>query len=204
MMRIFGERRGAANAGEEQPKPPSESPVAPRPAQPEPAHEPVTYFATTAAASRPAALAVADHIREQIFARIEPAVAVKMTRNDLMLRVEPLVAQIANEQRVLLNLAEQHTFATDIVDDMIGLGPIAPMVRDDEVADILVNGPKQVYVERRGKLELTNATFRSDAHVLASRAAHRIVGGTAHRRIRAPCSMRASRTEAASMSSPRR
>jgi pilus assembly protein CpaF len=165
MMRIFGERRRPANVEEDPPSGASDNPIAAGSVL-APAHGLATYLAKSVSAARPDAIVVADHIRDQIFRRIEPAVAVKMTQEELMLRVEPMVAQIANEQRVLLNQMEQKAFATEIVDDMIGLGPIAPMLRDDDVADILVNGPKQVYVERRGKLELTNAAFRNDAHVL--------------------------------------
>jgi pilus assembly protein CpaF len=53
-----------------------------------------------------------------------------------------------------------------MVDDMIGLGPLEVLLRDDTIADILVNGPRQVYVERRGKLVLTDIHFRNNAHVL--------------------------------------
>jgi pilus assembly protein CpaF len=49
---------------------------------------------------------------------------------------------------------------------MIGLGPIEPLLRDETIADILINGPRKIYVERRGKLELTKLHFRNDAHVL--------------------------------------
>ena len=53
-----------------------------------------------------------------------------------------------------------------LVDDMVGLGPLEPLLADETVTDIMVNGPHQVYVERKGKLELTDVVFRDDAHVL--------------------------------------
>lgn len=108
----------------------------------------------------------ADIIRDQVFMRIEPAVAVRLTKNDLTQRVDDLVAAIANEQRVLLNQSEQHALAATIVDEMVGLGAIEPLLRDNSVTDILVNGPHMTYVERRGKLDLTPLQFRNDAHVL--------------------------------------
>jgi pilus assembly protein CpaF len=101
-----------------------------------------------------------------VLLRIEPAIAVQMTRAALTARVEQVIAEIAREQRQLLNHAEQMQLAGEIVDDMIGLGPIEPLLRDDTVADILINGPARIYVERRGKLELTKLHFRNDAHVL--------------------------------------
>ncbi|WP_245411975.1 CpaF family protein [Methylocella silvestris] len=120
--------------------------------------------ATIAARSNIAA--AKEFIRDQIFKRIEPLVAVRISNQELAIFVNQLVAEIANERKFLLNHDEQHTLATSIVDEMVGLGPIEPLLRDRTVADILVNGPRMIYVERRGKLELTNLQFRNDAHVL--------------------------------------
>jgi pilus assembly protein CpaF len=91
---------------------------------------------------------------------------VRIGQHDLMVSVNKLVAEIANERKVLLNQDEQRLLSASIVDEMVGLGPIEPLLRDSSVADILVNGPRMIYVERRGKLELTRLQFRSDAHVL--------------------------------------
>ncbi len=107
-----------------------------------------------------------DVIRDEILARIEPAVAVQMTVPALTERVEALVAEIADERRLLLNHRDQQNLAAEMVDDMLGLGPLEGLLREEAVDDILVNGARQVYVERRGKLELTAVQFRNDAHVL--------------------------------------
>lgn len=107
-----------------------------------------------------------DAIRDEILKQIEPAVAVQLTPATLTARVEELVAEIADERRLLLNQMEQRALAAEMVDDMLGLGPLEPLLRDDMVADILVNGPRQIYVERRGKLTLTDVHFRNEAHVL--------------------------------------
>ncbi|HEY2616167.1 MAG TPA: CpaF family protein [Acetobacteraceae bacterium] len=98
--------------------------------------------------------------------RIEPAVAVRMTQPDLSVRVSALVSEIATESKLLLNRQEQQSLAHDIVDDMVGLGPLEPLLRDSTVSDILINGASMVYVERRGKLELSHVRFRHNAHVL--------------------------------------
>jgi pilus assembly protein CpaF len=108
----------------------------------------------------------ADVIYDQILAQIEPALAVRMARPELTARVEQLVAEIADQRRLLLNQLEQQTLAAAMVDDMIALGPLESLLRDDTVSDILVNGPRQIYVERRGKLVLTEVHFRNDLHVL--------------------------------------
>ena len=111
-------------------------------------------------------VSAADVIRDEVLQRIEPSAAIRLTEAQLLRKIEQFVAQIANERRLLLNVGEQHGLATEIVNDMIGLGPLEPLLRDDTVADILVNGPNKIYVERQGKLELTPLQFRHDAHVL--------------------------------------
>jgi len=110
--------------------------------------------------------AAMEIIRDCVFMRVEPAIAIRLTKEELTDRVDELVAEIANEQRLLLNQIEQHALAANIVDEMIGLGALEPLLRDTTVNDILVNGPHMIYVERRGKLELTKLQFRNNAHVL--------------------------------------
>jgi pilus assembly protein CpaF len=107
-----------------------------------------------------------DLIRDQVLMRIEPAAAVLMTAKELTGRVDQLIATIANERRILLNQTEQRRLVADIVNDMVGLGPIEALLHDETVSDVLVNGPHMIYVERHGKLELTPLQFRNDAHVL--------------------------------------
>jgi pilus assembly protein CpaF len=115
---------------------------------------------------RPQVSPTSDVIRDQVLLRIEPAVAVRMSQTELFTRISDLVAEIATEHQLLLNRQEQHALSNVIVDDMVGLGPLEPLLRDDTVSDILVNGAYMVYAERRGKLELTPIQFRHNAHVL--------------------------------------
>jgi pilus assembly protein CpaF len=112
------------------------------------------------------ALKTADLIRDQVLLRIEPVTAVRMNKPELTAFVNSLVAEVANERKLLLNQTEQDALTRDIVDEMVGLGPIEPLLHDPTVSDILVNGPQMIYVERKGKLELTGLRFRHDAHVL--------------------------------------
>ena len=53
-----------------------------------------------------------------------------------------------------------------ITDEIIGLGPLEPLLRDESITEVMVNGPRQVYIERSGKLELTNVVFQNDDHVM--------------------------------------
>jgi pilus assembly protein CpaF len=129
--------------------------------------------------ARIAATAAAALVHEQILGRIDPALAIRMSTTDLKARVVQLVIELADERRLLLNQQEQQQIAQDIVDDMVGHGPLEPVLQDPTVSDILVNGAHQVYVERRGKLVLTDVHFRDDAHVL--RLAQRIASQVGRR-----------------------
>jgi len=107
-----------------------------------------------------------EQIRAALMARIDPSAAGRIPRATLRAEVAKLVSEIATEQRVELNEIEESALATELTDDMIGLGPLEPFLEDDEVTDILANGPYSVFVERHGKLEKTTARFRDAQHLV--------------------------------------
>jgi len=107
-----------------------------------------------------------DRVRSVLMSRIDPAVAGRIPRQRLRAEVALLVSAIATEEKVQLNEAEETALAVELTDDMVGLGPLEPLLQDDTVTDILVNGPFDVYVERFGKLEKTPARFRDTQHVV--------------------------------------
>ena len=108
-----------------------------------------------------------ERIRTVLLARIDPTVAGRISRPTLRREIAKLVSEIATEDRVQLNKLEEMALAADLSDDMVGLGPLEPLLDDDDVTDILANGPFAIYVERNGKLEKTAIRFR-DAQHLAS------------------------------------
>jgi pilus assembly protein CpaF len=114
-----------------------------------------------------------------VMERIDSEVATKLSRVELAQQISVIVAEILVEQRIQLNQREQRDLVTLLLNDMLGLGPLEPLLADDSVNDIMVNGPKQVYVERAGKLELTDASFRDNAHIMS--IATRIVSGIGRR-----------------------
>jgi len=109
----------------------------------------------------------APRIYPLVLQRIDTEVAAKLQRDELARQLSEMVSEIVIEQRINLNQAEQKQLVTVLLDDMLGLGPLEPLLADDTVTDIMVNGSKQVYVERRGKLELTGVSFRDNAHVMS-------------------------------------
>jgi pilus assembly protein CpaF len=107
-----------------------------------------------------------ERIRTRLMERIDPAVAAQIPRRTLRAEVGLLVSAIASEEKIQLNEAEEEIIANELTDDMVGLGPLEPLLQDDEITDILVNGPFDIYVERHGKLEKTTARFRDAQHVM--------------------------------------
>jgi pilus assembly protein CpaF len=107
-----------------------------------------------------------ERVRSNLMQRIDPAVAGRIPRRRLQAEVALLVSAIATEEKVQLNEIEESALAVELTDDMVGLGPLEPLLQDDKVTDILVNGPFDVYVERHGKLEKTQAQFRDVQHVV--------------------------------------
>lgn len=107
-----------------------------------------------------------EQIRTALMARIDPSVAARISRRTLKAEVAKLVSEIATEERIQLNELEESALAAELTDDMVGLGPLEPFLEDDSVTDVLVNGPLDVYVERRGKLEKTSARFRDAQHLV--------------------------------------
>lgn len=80
--------------------------------------------------------------------------------------VRQALITLIDGEPTLLSGAEKQQICDEVLDEVFGLGPLEPLLADATISDILVNGPKQVYVERRGQLELTSVTFRDNAHLL--------------------------------------
>lgn len=82
-------------------------------------------------------------------------------------QIRRLVEKILHEdeRRIPLNMTERERLFQEIQDEVFGLGPLEPFLQDPTVSDILVNGYRQIYVERYGKLELTEARFKDDTHL---------------------------------------
>jgi len=121
--------------------------------------------------------------KEKIYAllmeQIDLNTASKLPREDLKRQIIDLIGEIVIEQKFLINHLEQQILAGQIIDDMLGLGPLEPLLNDESITDIMVNGANQVYVERKGKLTLTEVKFRDDKHVMS--IAQRIVTAVGRR-----------------------
>ncbi|MGO4331829.1 CpaF family protein [Cupriavidus sp. 2TAF22] len=105
-------------------------------------------------------------IHEAIIERVELEKLQRLSPEQVRRELALLVERIIDERNIPINETERKRLVSDVRDEMLGFGPLEPLLTDPTVSDILVNTFKQVYVERRGKLELTDVTFRDDAHLM--------------------------------------
>lgn len=119
------------------------------------------------AKSKASVEAAALQVRPTLIERIDPTAAMKLSRKELARQVGEIVIELLREESIQLNQIEQRDLVTTLVNDMMGLGPLEQLLGDETITDIMVNGPKQVYIERGGKLTLTDVTFRDNAHLQA-------------------------------------
>jgi pilus assembly protein CpaF len=160
-----------------------------RTATAEPAAEPAAPVAAAAAPAPKAEPKAAPRRSEQLDMRLrlharlidelDLAKLDKLPEAELRREVMRTVVDFARGERMALNTAELDELGASIYDEMVGLGPIEPLLKDDTINDILINGPFQVYVERQGELELTPIHFRDNDHLL--RIVNRIVAGVGRR-----------------------
>src|SRR5205823_8223575 len=106
-------------------------------------------------------------LRQRVIEQIEPSVAATVSREVLRRQIEEIIHGIANQERIELSGREQFRLADEIADDMTGYGPLRPLLVDESINDIMVNGPSNVYVERNGKLERVAMRFRDNDHIAA-------------------------------------
>ena len=145
-----------------------------------PNHAPAAEAAgreTPAAPKAPSAAIM--ELRSLCLKRLEPAAIAGMPSERLIDDIERLISEIATERRVDLNAREQRELAEDLVNDITGLGPLEPLLMDDTINDIMVNGPRQIFVERKGKVYLSNARFRDTGHLI--NVCQRIASGVGRR-----------------------
>ena len=81
-------------------------------------------------------------------------------------QIEEIFGKVIDEEGLALTRAERVRMLEQITDEIIGLGPLEPLLRDESITEVMVNGPRQVYIERSGRLELTNVVFQNDDHVM--------------------------------------
>jgi pilus assembly protein CpaF len=88
------------------------------------------------------------------------------SESDLRAEITAIASEVLEEKGIVLNREDRTQLTQELYDEVKGLGPLETLLKDDSVNDILVNGPQRIFVERGGKLELTDITFKDEKHLL--------------------------------------
>ncbi len=107
-----------------------------------------------------------SRVHHLLLERLDLEAVERMAPERLREELAVMVDRILTEENVVVNSSERRTLVRDIQHEMLGLGPLEPLLADPTISDILVNGPRQVYVERRGQLSATDVTFADDDHLM--------------------------------------
>jgi pilus assembly protein CpaF len=175
MLGRFSSRLTAPAAGAVPPPPP----VA---AEAPPAIEPVPPSAPAPAAAPPAAAPAADaapngalkdklldakvRLHRRLIEELNLAALEKLPEAELRREIHGIIAQWVVAERLALNAKELDAFVSEVMDEMTGLGPLEPLLKDPSIADILINGHQNIFVERRGLLEPVPSLFKDEAHLM--------------------------------------
>jgi pilus assembly protein CpaF len=131
-------------------------------------------------------LNIKRQLHQQLISGMDLAAIGTMNEDELRLEVRRAAEELIRHGSDLLNLNERERLVNEVIDETFGLGPLEPLMKDPAISDILVNGPKTVYVERKGRLEPVDIAFNDDRHLV--QIIQRIVGRIG-RRVDETCPM---------------
>ncbi|WP_274629525.1 CpaF family protein [Arvimicrobium flavum] len=156
---------------------------------PEPAAAPpVVIPSTRQAAPRPETpgnaktnrvLDARDRIHRMLIEEINLIALERLPKDEMRRQVHDFVSEKIREERMAINVAELDSLVDDIVDEMVGLGPLEPLLKDPDIADILINGHRSCFIEKKGKLTQVQIPFKDEAHLL--RIINKIVAAVGRR-----------------------
>ncbi len=115
-------------------------------------------------ATRDAFLDLKERIQDKLIAELDPQMDVTHT-DEVRQTIEGMYDQILAQEGHILSRQERQRLFEQIVAEILGYGPLEPLLRDDEITEIMVNGPNMIFIEREGKLERVNVSFESDEHL---------------------------------------
>ena len=111
--------------------------------------------------------AVKETIHKKLREKLDVGRITKLSREAVRIEVTDIVESLATYERTPITLQERERLSKEVLDEVFGLGPLEGLLKDNSISDILVNNYNEVYVERRGRLERSEVSFRDDAHLMA-------------------------------------
>jgi pilus assembly protein CpaF len=118
-----------------------------------------------AAASRDAYMDLKSRVQNKLIAELDPSMDITQTE-EVRGNIEELFDTVLSEEGIILSRAERQRLFEQIVAEILGFGPLEPLLKEESITEIMVNGPKHVYVERNGKIERVAINFEDDDHVM--------------------------------------
>nr|WP_244535673.1 CpaF family protein [Lentibacillus halodurans] len=106
-----------------------------------------------------------EHYKSRLLTEVNLDQITSLDDSDKRLKIERFINQFMSEEKVVIPRQDKERMLTMLIDESVGFGPLEPLLKDDSVTEILVNNPKEVYVERNGNLERINISFKDEAHV---------------------------------------
>jgi pilus assembly protein CpaF len=110
--------------------------------------------------------ALRERIQQKLIQELDRSVMASGNPDQMRGQVEEMINQVIHEERIAMSRAERASLVVELIHEIVGLGPLEPLLNDPEVDEIMVNGPHSIYVERQGKLTMTNQRFRDHQHVM--------------------------------------
>jgi pilus assembly protein CpaF len=122
---------------------------------------------------------IKEQVLPRLLERVDPEAAATLSKDELAEEFRPIIGEVLAELKINLNRREQFALEKVLVDELLGLGPLEELLSDPEISDIMVNGPHQTFVEKKGKLQVANIQFRDEEHLF--QIAQRIVNKVGRR-----------------------
>ncbi|MEA3064287.1 MAG: pilus assembly protein CpaF [Sphingomonadales bacterium] len=122
---------------------------------------------------------IKEQVLPRLLERVDPEAAATLSKDELAEEFRPIIGEVLAELKINLNRREQFALEKVLVDELLGLGPLEELLSDPNISDIMVNGPNQTYIERKGKLEIAQIQFRDEEHLF--QIAQRIVNKVGRR-----------------------
>lgn len=122
---------------------------------------------------------IKEQVLPRLLERVDPEAAATLTKDELSEEFRPIILEVLAELKITLNRREQFALEKVLIDELLGFGPLEELLNDPDVSDIMVNGPDQTYIEKKGKLQLATIRFRDEQHLF--QIAQRIVSQVGRR-----------------------
>ncbi|WP_298197258.1 ATPase, T2SS/T4P/T4SS family, partial [Novosphingobium sp.] len=122
---------------------------------------------------------IKEQVLPRLLERVDPEAAATLSKDELSEEFRPIILEVLAELKITLNRREQFALEKVLIDELLGFGPLEELLNDPDVSDIMVNGPDQTYIEKKGKLQLAPIRFRDEQHLF--QIAQRIVNQVGRR-----------------------